>query len=63
METTEIVRMIVEILVAGAAWYFKNRLDKSEEAREKEGKAYQLTISNLRFVNKELSEKVVKKSK
>jgi len=63
METTEILRILVEILIAGAAWYFKNKMTKSEEAREKEGKAYQLTISNLRFVNKELSEKVVKKTK
>jgi len=57
METTEILRMIVEILIAGLAWYLKNKLTKSEEARIKEGKAYELTISNLRFVNKELVKK------
>lgn len=62
METTEIVRMIVEILVAGAAWYFKNRLDESEEARTKEGKAYELSISNLKEKLAE-NKSLVKKSK
>lgn len=57
METTEILRMIVEILIAGLAWYLKNKLTKSEDARTKEGKAYELTISNLRFANKELLKK------
>jgi hypothetical protein len=63
METTEILRILVEILIAGAAWYFKDKLNKSEKARIQEGRAYELTINNLRFVNKELSEKIVKKSK
>lgn len=62
METTEIVRIIVEILVAGAAWYFKNRLDKSEEARTKEEKTYELSISNLKEKLTE-NKSIVKKSK
>jgi len=62
METTEIIRMIIEILVAGAVWYFKNRLDKSEEARTKEGKAYELSISNLKEKLTE-NKSLVKKSK
>ena len=62
METTEIIRMIIEIFVAGAAWYFKNRFDKSEQARIKEGKAYELSISNLKEKLTE-SKSLVKKSK
>jgi hypothetical protein len=63
METTEILRVLVEILVAGAAWYFKNKLTKTEENHLKELNAYQRTVDNLKITNKELTEKVVKKSK
>jgi len=63
METVDILRTVVEILIAGLAWYLKNKLTKTEEVHLQELKAYQLTVDNLRLENKQLTEKVVKKTK
>ncbi len=63
METVDILRTVVEILIAGLVWYLKNKLTKTEEVHLQELKAYQLTVDNLRLENKQLTEKVVKKTK
>lgn len=63
METVDILRTIVEILIAGLAWYLKNKLTKTKEVHLQELKAYQLTVDNLRFQNEQLANKVVNKTK
>lgn len=63
METTEILRIIVEVLIAGLTWYLKNKLDSTKETHLKELKAYQLTVDNLKLTNEKLTEKLSKKSK
>ena len=63
METVDILRTVVEILIAGLTWYLKNKLAKTEKVHLQELKAYQLTVDNLRLENKQLTEKVVKKTK
>ena len=63
METVDILRTVIEILIAGLAWYLKNKLTKTEEVHLQELKSYQLTVDNLRLKNKQLTENVVKKTK
>jgi len=63
METTEILRIIAEVLIAGLTWYLKNKLDSTKETHLKELKAYQLTVDNLKLTNEKLTEKLSKKSK
>lgn len=61
METTEILRIITEVLIAGLTWYLKNKLDSTKETHLKELKAYQLTVDNLKLTNEKLTEKLSKK--
>ena len=61
METTEILRIITEVLIAGLTWYLKNKLDSTKETHLKELKAYQLTVDNLKLTNERLTEKLSKK--